>query len=222
MALWGLFLSFGMEKHREIQDADQFTGHNNENRDLTIQEWNFRDLVQRIQEIGVQSNGQLYGDASKKLFHSNATASHRYSSIAPIQDNTGSMMINLLHIFLLNSSDDHELHHFYGSLYWLTTTKSNIYPINIARLIKKLPIDKVLSLFVNTGQFEILMVVEFQINLNNALMLQSLVPMLGFCLDINGYENNFVCHILFSHIKTKFILIEGTSNSVVVHVHISF
>jgi hypothetical protein len=44
--------------------------------------------------------------AGTKLFHSNATISHRYSSIAPVQDNTGSMMVNhekrLLHYEFLS------------------------------------------------------------------------------------------------------------------------
>lgn len=78
----------------------QFLDTMEEYRDLTLEEWNFRDVVQRhlsslleIQEIYWKQRGDIkwvkFGDASTKFFHARATIQHRRNSITCLQMNQG-------------------------------------------------------------------------------------------------------------------------------------
>jgi hypothetical protein len=76
-----------------------------ESRDLTIQEWNFKNsLVQHLQ--GLLSNQRSYwkqrgqikwaslGDAGTKFFHANATSKHRHNSILSLSCDNGSVVFS--------------------------------------------------------------------------------------------------------------------------------
>jgi hypothetical protein len=72
-----------------------------EHRDLSIEEWNFRELLQtkiagllQIQKIYWKQRASIKwvtdGDISSRFFHSHATVKHRRNSIALLSDDNGS------------------------------------------------------------------------------------------------------------------------------------
>lgn len=73
-----------------------------ESRDLTLQEWNFRDLLQNHLE-GLLHRQNIYwkqrsnvkwvkfGDASTEFFHARASINHRVNSIPILQDQHGDL-----------------------------------------------------------------------------------------------------------------------------------
>jgi hypothetical protein len=76
----------------------QFLNFFEEARDLTIQEWNFRDiLLSRVQHLlNLQqtywkqrgtTKWATIGDTDSKFFHVNATIRHRHNSITSVRDN---------------------------------------------------------------------------------------------------------------------------------------
>jgi hypothetical protein len=69
-------------------------------RDLSVQEWNFRDIL-NLKLSGLLHQQQVYwrqrgaikwvklGDENSKLFHANATIRHRRNQIASLTDSSG-------------------------------------------------------------------------------------------------------------------------------------
>lgn len=71
-------------------------------RDLTVHEWNFRDLLQahlqallHRQKIYWKQRSNVkwvkFGDAPKEFFHARASINHRANSVASLQDQDGDM-----------------------------------------------------------------------------------------------------------------------------------
>ena len=76
-----------------------------ESRDLTIQEWNFKEIsllhLQDLlakQHIYWKQRGQIkwatLGDAGTKFFHANATVKHRHNLISSLKDDNGNMALS--------------------------------------------------------------------------------------------------------------------------------
>jgi hypothetical protein len=76
-----------------------------ESRDLTIQEWNFKEILllhlQDLlakQQIYWKQRGQIkwatLGDAGTRFFHANATVKHRHNLISSLKDDNGNMALS--------------------------------------------------------------------------------------------------------------------------------
>ena len=76
-----------------------------ESRDLTIQEWNFKDvLVHHLHDLLSKQRaywkqrGQIkwatWGDAGTKGFHADATIKHRHNLISSLKDANGNVAIS--------------------------------------------------------------------------------------------------------------------------------
>jgi hypothetical protein len=76
-----------------------------ESRDLTIQEWNFKEiLLLHLQDLLAKQRtywkqrGQIkwatLGDAGTKFFHANATVKHRHNLISSLKDDNGNMALS--------------------------------------------------------------------------------------------------------------------------------
>jgi exonuclease III len=76
-----------------------------ESRDLTIQEWNFKEILllhlQDLlakQQIYWKQRGQIkwatLGDAGTKFFHANATVKHRHNLISSLKDDNGNLALS--------------------------------------------------------------------------------------------------------------------------------
>jgi hypothetical protein len=76
-----------------------------ESRDLTIQEWNFKDIfIQHLQDLlskqrtywkqRCQIKWATLGDAGTKNFHANATVKHRHNLISSLKDTNSNVDIS--------------------------------------------------------------------------------------------------------------------------------